>query len=116
MILASGKYVLVLLSSRLHTLLYDQPSSTVLPTQPSPENLLIPSPHCLAYLPSLSQPSVVMLYRPPDKQECTAEGQRSARSERGEDRKRTQKESEEGVEVVGKKKAKSVFEDSEKVR
>ncbi|XP_017287033.1 transcription factor E2F7 [Kryptolebias marmoratus] len=72
------------------------------------EALLVPSPHCLAYLPSLSQPSVVMLYRPPHEQGWTAGGQRSSREER----KRRREESEDDAEAVGKKKGKPVFEES----
>lgn len=48
------------------------------------------SPHCLAYLPSLSQPSVVMLYRPGQ----AAEGPGSPAAECAEGRKRKRDESE----------------------
>lgn len=48
------------------------------------------SPHCLAYLPSLSQPSVVMLYRPGQ----VAEGPGSPVAEGAEGRKRKRDESE----------------------
>ncbi|KAM9327716.1 transcription factor E2F7 [Pholidichthys leucotaenia] len=47
-----------------------------------------PPPHCLAYLPSLSQPSLVMLYRTPDKPRdqrsptpASVEGRKTRRSE-----------------------------------
>ncbi|XP_034529639.1 transcription factor E2F7 [Notolabrus celidotus] len=71
-----------------------------------PEHLFTnpPSPHCLAYLPSLSQPSVVMLYRAPDK----PEGQRSPGAESEEGRKRRREEEEE--EGVVKKKGTSGLE------
>uniref|UniRef100_A0A4W6E318 Transcription factor E2F7 n=1 Tax=Lates calcarifer TaxID=8187 RepID=A0A4W6E318_LATCA len=61
------------------------------------------SPHCLAYLPSLSQPSVVMLYRAPDKPDQMPEGQGSPRSESEEGRKRRREEREEEETVVKKK-------------
>ncbi|XP_034382601.1 transcription factor E2F7 [Cyclopterus lumpus] len=53
-------------------------------------------PHCLAYLPSLSQPSVVMLYRAP-------EGPRSPGAESDEGRKRRREERDEEGTVVKKK-------------
>ncbi|XP_075907718.1 transcription factor E2F7 [Nelusetta ayraudi] len=59
----------------------------------SAQQLLPPlpaSPHCLAYLPSLSQPSVVMLYRPGQ----VAEGPGSPAAECAEGRKRKRDESE----------------------
>ncbi|CAN9508096.1 unnamed protein product [Ophioblennius macclurei] len=43
-----------------------------------------PSPHCLAYLPSLSQPSVVMLYQAPETQD-RPEGRKRRRREDGEE-------------------------------
>lgn len=77
--------------------------ATLLAPSLHPEHLFAPSsssPHCLAYLPSLSQPSVVMLYRAPDKPDQVAEGQRSPRLESEEGRKRRREESEEeGVAV-----------------
>nr|XP_015811112.2 transcription factor E2F7 isoform X2 [Nothobranchius furzeri] len=94
---------------------YSSSHPSVLPLQPHPEHLLIPQSHCLAYLPSLSQPSVVMLYRPPGKQEWMSEGQRSAKLQSGEERKRSRGESEEEEEVVQKKKGRSADQDSEKV-
>lgn len=71
-----------------------------------PEGLLAlsPSPHCVAYLPSLSQPSVVMLYG-------AAEGHRS---EPEEGRKRRRDVDEE--EGVAKKRGTSGLKDSEEVR
>lgn len=47
------------------------------------------APHCLAYLPALSQPSVVMLYR----RDHTVEGRRSPGAEGGK-RKRVEEEEE----------------------
>lgn len=47
------------------------------------------APHCLAYLPALSQPSVVMLYR----RDHTVEGRRSPGAESGK-RKRVEEEEE----------------------
>ncbi|MEQ2218073.1 hypothetical protein XENOCAPTIV_029016, partial [Xenoophorus captivus] len=88
---------------------------TVLAAQPHPEHLLIPSPHCLAYLPSLSQPSVVMLYKAPEQQEWAPAGQRSAKTESEEEGKRSWEENEQEVAVVTKK-SKSGLEKSEKVR
>uniref|UniRef100_A0A087XBM3 Transcription factor E2F7 n=1 Tax=Poecilia formosa TaxID=48698 RepID=A0A087XBM3_POEFO len=89
---------------------------TVVAAQPCPEHLLVPSPHCLAYLPSLSHPSVVMLYKPPEQQEWAPEGQRSAKTESEDEgkRKRESGESEE-EEAVLKKKSRSGSETSEKV-
>ncbi|XP_021180629.2 transcription factor E2F7 isoform X1 [Fundulus heteroclitus] len=87
---------------------------TVLAAQPHPEHLLIPHPHCLAYLPSLSQPSVVMLYKAPERQPQAPEGQRSAKTESEEEGRRRRKDSgqEEGV---LKKKSKSGLEEAEMV-
>ncbi|XP_067437846.1 transcription factor E2F7 [Thunnus thynnus] len=73
------------------------------------------SPHCLAYLPSLSQPSVVMLYRAPDKPDKIPEGQRSPSSESEEGRKRRREEREE-EETVAKKKGTSGLEECDKMR
>ncbi|XP_042367609.1 transcription factor E2F7 [Plectropomus leopardus] len=83
------------------------PSSTLLAPSIHPEHLFAPStsPQCLAYLPSLSQPSVVMLYRAPDKPDQTHEGQRSPRLESEEGRKRRREEGEEEGAVVKKKAA-----------
>lgn len=64
----------------------------------------------MAYLPSLSQPSVVMLYRP----EQVAEGKKSPASECEEGRKRKRDESKE-EETVAKKKGTCVSEEREKV-
>ncbi|XP_037617245.1 transcription factor E2F7 [Sebastes umbrosus] len=66
------------------------------------------SRHCLAYLPSLSQPSVVMLYQVP-------EGQRSPRLESEEGRKRRSEEQEEEGTVV-KKKGTSGLEECDEMR
>lgn len=74
-----------------------------------------PSSHCLAYLPSLSQPSVVMLYRASDKVDQTPEGQRSPRPECEEGRKRRREESEED-EMAVKKKGTCGLEENDKVR
>ncbi|XP_074554532.1 transcription factor E2F7 [Halichoeres trimaculatus] len=84
-------------------------SSTLLAPSLHPEHLFTnsPSPHCLAYLPSLSQPSVVMLLRAPDK----PEGQRSPESEEGRKRRREEEEEEE---VVLKKKGTSGLEEQTK--
>ncbi|XP_029317597.1 transcription factor E2F7 [Cottoperca gobio] len=72
------------------------PSSSrpaLLAASPHQEHLFTSSPpHCLAYLPSLSQPSVVMLYRAPDQ----PEGQRSPRLECEEGRKRRREDGEQG--------------------
>ncbi|XP_044042901.1 transcription factor E2F7 [Siniperca chuatsi] len=78
---------------------------TLLAPSLHPEHLFTssPSPHCLAYLPSLSQPSVVMLYRAPDKPNQMPEGQRSPRLESEEGRKRRREEREEEGTVVKKK-------------
>lgn len=67
------------------------------------------TPHCLAYLPALSQPSVVMLYGP----DQLAEGQRSPGVECGK-RKRLEKEEEEEARV--KKRHISGLEERDKVR
>ncbi|XP_076006293.1 transcription factor E2F7 [Genypterus blacodes] len=74
------------------------------------EHLFTPpaSPHCLAYLPSLSQPSVVMLYRAPDKPNHTPEGQGSPGSQ-SEERKKRRREEEETV-----VKKKGLFESEER--
>ncbi|XP_026220276.1 transcription factor E2F7 isoform X2 [Anabas testudineus] len=74
-----------------------------------------PSSHCLAYLPSLSQPSVVMLYRASDKVDQTPEGQRSPRPECEEGRKRRREESEED-EMAVKKKGTCGLEENDKMR
>ncbi|XP_071358736.1 transcription factor E2F7 isoform X2 [Trachinotus anak] len=96
------------------------PSSTQpTPLAPAlhPEYLLASpsSPHCLAYLPSLSQPSLVMLYRPLEKPDQTPEGQRSPKSAPEEGRKRRREEREE-EETVVKKKGTSGLEEGDKVR
>ncbi|XP_070710137.1 transcription factor E2F7 [Pempheris klunzingeri] len=87
-------------------------SSLLPPTNPTPlvpslhpENFFAPSSsrHCLAYLPSLSQPSVVMLYRAPDKPDQVPEGRRSPRLESEEGRKRRREEREGEGTVVKKK-------------
>nr|XP_033470319.1 transcription factor E2F7 [Epinephelus lanceolatus] len=90
---------------------------TLLAPSLHPEHLFAPSssPHCLAYLPSLSQPSVVMLYRAPDKPEQMPEGQRSPRLESEEGRKRRREEREEEGAVV-KKKGTFGLEECEKMR
>ncbi|XP_032365993.1 transcription factor E2F7 isoform X2 [Etheostoma spectabile] len=91
------------------------------PTQPTllapslhPEHLFAPmsSPHCLAYLPSLSQPSVVMLYRAPDKPDQMPEGSRSPRLEAEGGRKRRR---EEEVPML-KKKGRSGLEECDQMR
>ncbi|XP_008301743.1 transcription factor E2F7 [Stegastes partitus] len=81
---------------------------------PEPLFTSSPSPHCLAYLPSLSQPSVVMLFRTPDKPDQIPEGQRSPRSDSVDGRKRKRDESEE-AEMV-KKQEISGLEDRDKMR
>nr|XP_046235357.1 transcription factor E2F7 [Scatophagus argus]XP_046235358.1 transcription factor E2F7 [Scatophagus argus] len=97
------------------------PSPTTHPTLLAPslhsQHLLTPSSssHCLAYLPSLSQPSVVMLYRALDKPDETAEGQRSPRLESEEGRKRKMEEREDEGTVV-KKKGTSGLEECDKMR
>nr|XP_020505179.1 transcription factor E2F7 [Labrus bergylta] len=94
------------------------PSSThrtLLAPSPHPEHLFTnsASPHCLAYLPSLSQPSVVMLYRTPEQPEV----QRSSGSEPEEGRKRRREEGEEEEEEeVSKKKGTSGLEECDKAR
>lgn len=100
--------------------------SSLLPPSYTPPALLAPSlhvehprftpssssPHCLAYLPSLSQPSVVMLYRPGQ----AAEGQRSPKMECEEGRKRRWEEGGEEEMVVVKKKGSSGSEECDEVR
>ncbi|XP_023205756.1 transcription factor E2F7 isoform X1 [Xiphophorus maculatus] len=107
------------LSVPLYAQLTHTASSSLPPasTQPCPEHLLVPSPHCLAYLPSLSHPSVVMLYKPPEQQEWAPEGQRSAKMESEDEgkRRRVSGEGEEEEEAVLKKKSKSGSETSEKI-
>ncbi|XP_029019979.1 transcription factor E2F7 isoform X2 [Betta splendens] len=82
----------------------DNQASTALPTHPSSRSSpfsssstqsthlapSLPSSHCLAYLPSLSQPSLVMMYRP----DQTSEGQSSPKHESEEWRKRRREGSE----------------------
>ncbi|XP_043964107.1 transcription factor E2F7 isoform X1 [Gambusia affinis] len=101
-----------------HTASSSLPSASTRPTavaaQPCPERLLVPSPHCLAYLPSLSHPSVVMLYKPPEQQEWAPEGQRSAKRA-SEDEGKRRRESGEEEEAVLKKKSRSGSETSEKI-
>ncbi|XP_035475052.1 transcription factor E2F7 isoform X2 [Scophthalmus maximus] len=95
------------------------PSSTPMKPPLHPEYLFTSSssPHCLAYLPSLSQPSVVMLYRPLDTPDPMPEGQRSPRLESGEGRKRRREGGEdEDSAVEVKKKGMSALEECEKVR
>lgn len=87
---------------------------TLLAPQPHPKHHLIPSPHCLAYLPSLSQPSVVMLYKTAARQSWPPEGQRSAGKKSEEEGKRRREESEQEGEAGLKKKSKSGLEESEK--
>uniref|UniRef100_UPI0037E89379 transcription factor E2F7 n=1 Tax=Semicossyphus pulcher TaxID=241346 RepID=UPI0037E89379 len=84
---------------------------TLLAPSLQPERLFTSSasPHCLAYLPSLSQPSVVMLYRAPDK----PEGLKSPEPEEGRKRRREEQEEEE---AVVKKKGMSGLEDCDKMR
>lgn len=96
------------------------PSSThhtLLSRSIHPEHLFTPSssPHCLAYLPSLSQPSVVMLYRAPDNPDQVPEGQRSPRLPSEEGRKRRREEGED-EETVAKKRGTSALEECDKVR
>ncbi|XP_062239265.1 transcription factor E2F7 [Platichthys flesus] len=74
------------------------------------------SPHCLAYLPSLSQPSVVMLYGPLDKPQQMPEGQRSPGLASEEGRKRRRKEQEGEEDAVVKKKGMSGLEECDKLR
>ncbi|XP_068611616.1 transcription factor E2F7 [Brachionichthys hirsutus] len=61
-----------------------------------------PTP-CLAYLPSLSQPSVVMLYAALDKHDPVAEGPSSTRAPSEEGRKRRSEDEEEGGAALRKK-------------
>ncbi|XP_061523920.1 LOW QUALITY PROTEIN: transcription factor E2F7 [Phycodurus eques] len=68
------------------------------------------SPHCLAYVPSLSQASVVMLYNRPN---VTGEAEGAAREESAEGRKRW-RESVEDEEAVAVKKSPSEFERDDK--
>ncbi|XP_023121791.1 transcription factor E2F7 [Amphiprion ocellaris] len=90
---------------------------TLLAPHPHPEPLFTssPSPHCMAYLPSLSQPSVVMLFRTPDKLDQVPEGQRSPRLESVEGRKRKRDGSDE-EETLVKKQGMSGLEDCHKMR
>ncbi|KAM6895701.1 transcription factor E2F7 [Xenentodon cancila] len=67
------------------------PSSThpaLLAAHSHPERVLISPSHCLAYLPSLSHPSVVTLYQVTEKPEQIPEGQRSPMLNTGEKRRR----------------------------
>ncbi|XP_030576377.1 transcription factor E2F7 [Archocentrus centrarchus] len=88
------------------------PSSTLLAPHLQPEHLFAASPssHCLAYLPSLSQPSVVMLYRAPDRPNQMPEGQTSPGLETRKRKKEEQEE--EGL----KKKGNSALEKCEKTQ
>ncbi|XP_006805626.1 transcription factor E2F7, partial [Neolamprologus brichardi] len=88
--------------------------STLLAPHPHPEHLFAASPssHCLAYLPSLSQPSVVMLYRPPETPNQMLEGHTSPRLEAT----KRKKEEREEEEMVLKKKGNSALEKCEKTR
>lgn len=61
-----------------------------------------PQPHCLAYLPSLSQPSVVMLYRAAQAAPQGPEGQRSPQTEGEEARKRKREGEEEELPTAKK--------------
>ncbi|KAM8883743.1 transcription factor E2F7 isoform 1-T1 [Synchiropus picturatus] len=61
-----------------------------------------PSPHCVAYLPSLSQPMVVMLNHAPD---TTTHGHASSQPE--ESRKRQREEEEDGNEMAAKRRGES---------
>ncbi|XP_071389759.1 transcription factor E2F7 [Centroberyx affinis] len=76
--------------------------------------------HRLAYLPSLSQPSVVMLYRAPpavpETPDRIPEGQRSPGSRPEERRKRGREEEEEEEEKVVKKRETSGSEECDKMR
>ncbi|KAM9824588.1 transcription factor E2F7 [Neosynchiropus ocellatus] len=63
------------------------------------------SPHCVAYLPSLSQPMVVMLNHAPDA--TTTQGQSSPRLHPEESRKRRREAGEEGDEMAAKKRGES---------
>ncbi|XP_038137780.1 transcription factor E2F7 isoform X1 [Cyprinodon tularosa] len=85
------------------------------PSSSGPLPHLTPSPHCLAYLPSLSQPSVVMLYKAPAQQEYSPGGQRSARLASEEEAKQKREESEWEEEAMVLKKRKSGAEESEKI-
>lgn len=91
------------------------PPLPTLPLLPKQGFAASSSPHCLAYLPSLSQPSVVMLYRAPEKPEPTAEGQRLPGLEFEEGRKRKREEEEEEGMVV-RKKGMSGLEEASEVR
>lgn len=64
------------------------PQPTLLMRSLRPTPVSPPQPHCLAYLPSLSQPSVVMLYRAAHATPQGPEGQRSPQAEGEEARKR----------------------------
>ncbi|KAK5616742.1 hypothetical protein CRENBAI_024219 [Crenichthys baileyi] len=101
------------LSVSLYAQLSQSSTSSLPPTSTHPEHLLLPSPHRVAYLPSLSQPSVVMLYKAPEQQEWAPAGQRSAKTESEEEGKRSWEENEQ-EEAVVKKKSKSGLEKSEK--
>nr|XP_020457136.1 transcription factor E2F7 isoform X2 [Monopterus albus]XP_020457137.1 transcription factor E2F7 isoform X2 [Monopterus albus]XP_020457139.1 transcription factor E2F7 isoform X2 [Monopterus albus] len=89
---------------------------TILSPPLHPEHLFTSSssPPCLAYLPSLSQPSVVMLYRTPDKPDPMPDGQRShgLASEEGKKRGREEREEETAV----KKKRTSGLDECDKMR
>lgn len=80
------------------------PQPTLLVPPPLHPNHMFASPqsspssaHCLAYLPSLSQPSVVMLYRAPDKTKQASDRLRSPGMDSGERRKRSSEGEEEGT-------------------
>ncbi|XP_023808270.1 transcription factor E2F7 [Oryzias latipes] len=93
--------------AELHASHLSPPSSThqaVLAAHPYPEPLLLSSPHCLAYLPSLSRPSLLTLFRGPKTLQQTPEGQGLSSPEAG---KKRRKESEEEEEMGGKRTGKS---------
>ncbi|XP_054608866.1 transcription factor E2F7 [Dunckerocampus dactyliophorus] len=96
------------------TLAQPSPQTTVMVPTLQPEQLvtLSSSPQCLAYLPSLSQPSVVMLYNPPNRSaaEGAAECPRLPSLECEQGRKRRREMVEEEQEVVAVKRSPSGLE------
>ncbi|KAM9705549.1 transcription factor E2F7 isoform 1-T3 [Menidia menidia] len=98
--------------SRTNCGLQSENNSDSKPHEPSQlEPLILSSPHCLAYLPNLSQPSVVMLYRAPEGPELAPVGQRSPEVER-----KRRREASEEEEMLSRKKQGSGLEESCQVK
>ncbi|XP_028306321.1 transcription factor E2F7 [Gouania willdenowi] len=74
-----------------------------------------PASHCLAYMPSFSQPSVVMLYRAPDKPSESPDGRASPSTESVELRKRRMEDDDQEERLLAKK-GNCGLEESDEVR